>query len=122
MPSIHANANSYRGLLATRTWLSCSQPLGKLNAQKFSTNPMAVPVEPGLFNLTTLRTQRLLFVRYRYLLLELSCANLPLAKFTGYQYGGRPLGLTFVKYMSAGNGDAMEGAEPTGGITQDQIM
>jgi len=34
------------------------------------------------------------------------------AKFTGYQYGGRPLGLTFVKY--AGVGDAMEGAEQTG--------
>ena len=44
------------------------------------------------------------------------------AKFTGYQYGGRPLGLTFVKYMSANGGDAMEGEEPTGGITQDQIM
>ena len=43
------------------------------------------------------------------------------AKFTGYQYGGRPLGLTYVKYMST-NGDAMEGAEPTGDLTQDQIM
>ena len=43
------------------------------------------------------------------------------AKFTGYQYGGRPLGLTFVKYMNAG-GDAMEGEEANGGITQDQIM
>lgn len=45
----------------------------------------------------------------------------PAAKFTGYQYGGRPLGLTYVKYMNAG-GDAMEGTEPTGGLTQDQIM
>jgi len=44
-----------------------------------------------------------------------------IAKFTGYQYGGRPLGLTFVKYQSAGD-EAMEGAEATGGITQDQIM
>lgn len=51
----------------------------------------------------------------------LECANLPTAKFTGYQYGGRPLGLTFVKYQSAGD-DAMEGTEATGGITQDQIM
>ena len=47
-------------------------------------------------------------------------ANFVLAKFTGYQYGGRPLGLTFVKYQTPG--DAMEGAEPTGGMTQDQIM
>ena len=43
------------------------------------------------------------------------------AKFSGYQYGGRPLGLTYVKYLSAG-GDAMEGTEGTGGLTQDQIM
>jgi hypothetical protein len=43
------------------------------------------------------------------------------AKFTGYQYGGRPLGLTFAKYVVPG-GDAMEGAEPTIGLTQDQIM
>ena len=49
-------------------------------------------------------------------------ANFSAAKFTGYQYGGRPLGLTYVKYMSANGGDAMEGEEPTGGITQDQIM
>ena len=45
-----------------------------------------------------------------------------IAKFTGYQYGGRPLGLTFVKYQSANGGDAMEGEEATGGLTQDQIM
>jgi hypothetical protein len=44
------------------------------------------------------------------------------AKFTGYQYGGRPLGLTYVKYTNANGGDAMEGAEATGRITQDQIM
>ena len=45
-----------------------------------------------------------------------------LAKFTGYQYGGRPLGLTYVKYMNSGSGDAMEDTEGTGGMTQDQIM
>ncbi len=44
------------------------------------------------------------------------------AKFTGYQYGGRPLGLTFVKYMNPNNGDAMDEAEGPGGMTQDQIM
>ena len=44
-----------------------------------------------------------------------------IAKFTGYQYGGRPLGLTFVKYVNPSGGDPMEGAEPTG-MTQDQMM
>ena len=47
-------------------------------------------------------------------------ANPKLAKFTGYQYGGRPLGLTYAKYQNAG--DAMDGQEDTGGMTQDQIM
>ena len=41
-----------------------------------------------------------------------------IAKFTGYQYGGRPLGLSYVKYLNQG-ADMMEGAEPTG---QDQMM
>lgn len=49
-------------------------------------------------------------------------ADLYAAKFTGYQYGGRPLGLTYVKYQNANGGDTMEDAEPTAGITQDQIM
>lgn len=50
-------------------------------------------------------------------------AETAIAKFTGYQYGGRPLGITFVKYLNAGpRGDAMDGAEPAPGITQDQIM
>ena len=43
-----------------------------------------------------------------------------ISKFTSYQYGGRPLGLTYVKYMNQG-GDMMEGAEPIGSI-QDQMM
>jgi hypothetical protein len=54
-----------------------------------------------------------------------SVAHSVIAKFTGYQYGGRPLGLTFVKYTNVGGGgggDAMEGTEATGGLTQDQIM
>jgi RNA recognition motif-containing protein len=49
-------------------------------------------------------------------------ANKATAKFTGYQYGGRPLGLTYVKYTNVGGGEAMEGTEATGGLTQDQIM
>lgn len=44
------------------------------------------------------------------------------AKFTGYQYGGRPLGLTYVKYQGPNAAEAMEGQEDTGGLTQDQIM
>ncbi|KAJ5440828.1 Nucleotide-binding alpha-beta plait [Penicillium cf. griseofulvum] len=50
-------------------------------------------------------------------------AETAIAKFSGYQYGGRPLGITFVKYMNAGPGpeEMMEGQEPTG-LTQDQIM
>ena len=51
-----------------------------------------------------------------------SSTNMPAAKFTGYQYGGRPLGLAYVKYTNVGNGDAMEGTEHTSGLTQDQIM
>jgi hypothetical protein len=50
------------------------------------------------------------------------CLLIRTAKFTGYQYGGRPLGLTYVKYTNANGGDAMEGEEATRGITQDQIM
>ena len=49
-------------------------------------------------------------------------ANRLIAKFTGYQYGGRPLGLTFVKYFNPNGEDAMEGTEEAGGLTQDQIM
>jgi hypothetical protein len=48
--------------------------------------------------------------------------NTLVAKFTGYQYGGRPLGLAYVKYSNLNNGDVMEGTEHTGGLTQDQIM
>lgn len=65
--------------------------------------------------------QRLLFVCDLDTLDSIGTLTSLLAKFTGYQYGGRPLGLTFVKYQSAGD-DAMEGAEATGGLTQDQIM
>jgi hypothetical protein len=44
------------------------------------------------------------------------------AKFTGYQYGGRPLGLAFVRYADAANGDDAMDTDATGGLTQDQIM
>lgn len=47
-------------------------------------------------------------------------AETAIEKFSGYQYGGRPLGLSFVKYQTPGSGDAME-TEATS-LTQDQIM
>lgn len=50
-------------------------------------------------------------------------AETGISKFTGYQYGGRPLGITFVKYVNAGPGpEMMDTAEPPAGLTQDQIM
>ena len=49
-------------------------------------------------------------------------AETAITKFQGYQYGGRPLNLSFVKYLNqGGGGDAME-AESHGGLTQDQMM
>lgn len=48
-----------------------------------------------------------------------------IAKFMNYEYGGRPLGLSFVKYLTpggynqAGGDHPMEGTEP---MTQDQMM
>ncbi|KAL7271139.1 g-strand binding protein [Rhizina undulata] len=49
-------------------------------------------------------------------------ADTAISKFTNYLYGGRPLGLSYVKYtnFNSNGGDNMEGTEPT--ITQDQIM
>lgn len=47
-----------------------------------------------------------------------------LAKFTGYNYGGRPLGLSYARYAGQGSaaGDAMDVTDNTAGLTQDQIM
>ena len=49
-------------------------------------------------------------------------AETAISKFTGYQYGGRPLGLSYVKYSNMNGGEAMDGQEATGGMTQDQMM
>ena len=49
-------------------------------------------------------------------------AETAISKFTGYMYGGRPLGLSYVKYTNANGSEAMEGQEATGGMTQDQMM
>lgn len=65
------------------------------------------------------------FLVHPFRTLDIELARLTnIAKFTGYQYGGRPLGITFVKYATAGaGGDPMEASfEPPAGITQDQIM
>lgn len=48
-------------------------------------------------------------------------AETAITKFQGYQYGGRPLGLSYVKYLTPGGGDTMD-TDPHGGLTQDQIM
>ncbi|CCE34841.1 related to Gbp2p [Claviceps purpurea 20.1] len=48
-------------------------------------------------------------------------AETAIAKFQGYQYGGRPLNLSFVKYINHVGGDRME-TDAHGGLTQDQIM
>jgi hypothetical protein len=48
-------------------------------------------------------------------------AETAIAKFQGYQYGGRPLNLSFVKYLSQAGEDSMD-TDPHGGLTQDQLM
>ncbi|SPJ78963.1 related to Gbp2p [Fusarium torulosum] len=48
-------------------------------------------------------------------------AETAISKFQGYQYGGRPLNLSFVKYLNQGGSDVMD-TDPHGGLTQDQIM
>ena len=37
------------------------------------------------------------------------------------EYGGRPLNLSFVKYLNQGGAESMD-TDPHGGLTQDQIM
>lgn len=46
-------------------------------------------------------------------------AGVAITKFSGYVYGGRPLGLSNVKYSNQNGGDAMDA---DGGMTQDQMM
>ncbi|KAM0322399.1 hypothetical protein ACHAQA_009466 [Verticillium albo-atrum] len=53
-------------------------------------------------------------------------ADTAIQKFQGYQYGGRPLSLSFVRYLNApggagAGGDSMD-TDAHGGLTQDQIM
>ena len=46
-------------------------------------------------------------------------AETAIAKFSGYQYGGRPLGLSYVRYKTEGEEAPQDGM---GGMTQDQMM
>jgi len=110
------------GLRATKISSSSSLPLVKSSVPRSSTSPMVALVVRVWSNLRRLLMLRRLFVSLTRLLSPRSLLTLLLAKFTGYQYGGRPLGLTYVKYTNQNNGDAMEGTEHTGGLTQDQIM
>ncbi|KOS17634.1 putative RNA-binding protein [Escovopsis weberi] len=48
-------------------------------------------------------------------------AETAIAKFQGYQYGGRPLNLSYVKYLNQVTTDAMD-TDLHAGLTQDQIM
>lgn len=48
-------------------------------------------------------------------------AETGITKFQGYQYGGRPLNLSYVKYTNQGGEDNME-TDTLGGLTQDQMM
>ena len=105
-----------------RIWWSFSQPSERSTELRFSTNLTAVLVVLVLSSLILLimPQQRLVSLLHR-LAVDYHAHSL-LEKFTGYQYGGRPLGLTFVKYMNPNNGDTMEETEGAGGMTQDQIM
>lgn len=53
---------------------------------------------------------------------SVNTAETAIAKFQGYQYGGRPLGLSFVKYLTPGSGGDIMDTDTHGGLTQDQIM
>ncbi|KAI1428912.1 hypothetical protein F5Y12DRAFT_710463 [Xylaria sp. FL1777] len=48
-------------------------------------------------------------------------AETSITKFQGYQYGGRPLGLSYVKYITPGGGDSMD-TDTHGGLSQEQMM
>jgi RNA recognition motif-containing protein len=47
-------------------------------------------------------------------------ADTAISKFTGYQYGGRPLQLSYVRYGGAPNGAGGDAMEVAGG--EDQVM
>lgn len=120
-PSTFATCHGPR---AMRTLSSSSPRLERSSVPRYSMSPTDGLAEPVLWSSRRMLTRRLQLVSTIVCYMHEAATNKLLAKFTGYQYGGRPLGLTYVKYtnQSNGTGDAMEGAEMTGGMTQDQIM
>lgn len=52
---------------------------------------------------------------------DANTAETAISKFQGYQYGNRPLGLSYVKYRTPGAPESME-TDAHVGLTQDQIM
>jgi len=49
-------------------------------------------------------------------------AETAIAKFQGYQYGGRPLNIAYAKYLNPQQNDNAMDTDPHAGLTQDQIM
>ena len=49
----------------------------------------------------------------------LANADMAISKFTGYSYGGRPLGLNYVRYLN--QGDDIAGPDD-GGLKQEDMM
>jgi len=80
---------------------------------------MVAPKDPVLSSSILPRMPKLPFVRFsRFHILTFTYTVL--AKFTGYQYGGRPLGLSYVRYTNREDGGDLMDAD--NGLTQDQMM
>jgi hypothetical protein len=111
---------SSHGLPATKILSNCSPQSERLNVPKFSTR-----LEVAQKALASSSSVHLMMPRPLSVSLEAHPRDIPTdltAKFTGYMYGGRPLGLSFVKYTNANGGDMMEGQEGPGGMTQQDMM
>ncbi len=115
-----AELSSSPGPRATKISSNFSPPSARLSERRFSTSPTDALGAPEWCSLIRRRTRRQPFVGGQGSIGR-GKTNQGVAKFTGYQYGGRPLGLTYVKYMNANGGEAMEDTEGTG-MTQDQMM
>jgi len=89
-------------------------------------SPMVVRVEPVSLSSVVSMMPPLLSVSHTQLRTTMIILTIYAAKFSGYQYGGRPLGLTYVRYSNQQPAmDPMQGQEQTSmpmGLTQDQIM
>lgn len=115
-----AERSSSPGPRATKISSSFSPRSARLSEPRSSTSPTDALGGPEWCSLIRWRTRRQPFVGHQGSFGR-GKTDKGVAKFTGYQYGGRPLGLTYVKYMNANGGDATEDTEATS-MTQDQIM